>query len=327
MFQYFLYNKKTDYLERWQNGTFRTNCLDCLDRTNVTQTALAKKAMEMQIKDLAGQPFVSEMSRFMQIVNESWANNGDSLSRAYTGTGAMKSSYTRKGKHTFAGLIDDGIKSLTRVYVNTFKDEDNQEAIDMFLGKIEDLNDDTDQSPEDVWVRSQIVQRQLEFSTLQAQNILVGSFNCNAQTPRDNMDISDWLTPIKVEHDTIDMYIFGFQEIVELNATQIWNSDTQNCRAWEMAIQNRLNTMRKGKRVVLLRSSQLVGIFICIFVVEDQIAQYRGVDAQTVSVGLQGLTGNKGAAAIRFQYKDSCVKSFEKKGGASIKAGTNSKIW
>jgi hypothetical protein len=119
VFQYYLYNKKAAYLERWQNGCFRTNCLDCLDRTNVTQTALAKKALEMQLKDLAGQPFISEMSRFAQVFNDQWANNGDSLSKAYTGTGAMKSSYTRKGKHTFAGLIDDGIKSLTRVYVRS----------------------------------------------------------------------------------------------------------------------------------------------------------------------------------------------------------------
>jgi len=55
----------------------------------------------------------------------------------------------------------------------------------------------------------------------------------------------------------------------------------------------------------MLRSAQLVGIFMVIFVVEDQIQLYRGVDAETVKVGVQGLAGNKGAVGMRFVYKDS----------------------
>lgn len=32
-----------------------------------------------------------------------WAENGDSLSKIYTGTGALRSEYTRSGKVTWAG--------------------------------------------------------------------------------------------------------------------------------------------------------------------------------------------------------------------------------
>lgn len=56
--------------------------------------------------------------------------------------------------------------------------------------------------------------------------------------------------------------------------------------------------------MVLLRSEQLVGIFICLFVAEDQVDKFRGVDATTVKVGVQGLAGNKGAIGLRFLYKD-----------------------
>jgi hypothetical protein len=57
-----------------------------------------------------------------QVVNSFWADNGDSLSNAYTGTGAIKSDYTRTGgKRTFGGLMGDLGKSLTRIYINTFK--------------------------------------------------------------------------------------------------------------------------------------------------------------------------------------------------------------
>lgn len=32
-----------------QQGSFRVNCIDCLDRTNIVQTALAKTVMDIQV--------------------------------------------------------------------------------------------------------------------------------------------------------------------------------------------------------------------------------------------------------------------------------------
>lgn len=49
------------------------------------------------------------------------ADNGDNISNSYTGTGAMKSAYTRTGKRTIKGMVDDSKKSLERVYQNNFK--------------------------------------------------------------------------------------------------------------------------------------------------------------------------------------------------------------
>ena len=43
-----------------QEGVFRVNCIDCLDRTNVVQTALAKWVLENQVTSLIkvqGDPF------------------------------------------------------------------------------------------------------------------------------------------------------------------------------------------------------------------------------------------------------------------------------
>ncbi len=33
-----------------QQGVFRTNCIDCLDRTNVVQSMLAQKCLESQLQ-------------------------------------------------------------------------------------------------------------------------------------------------------------------------------------------------------------------------------------------------------------------------------------
>lgn len=40
---YFLYDRESDIILKLQNGVFRTNCLDCLDRTNVVQTYLCSE--------------------------------------------------------------------------------------------------------------------------------------------------------------------------------------------------------------------------------------------------------------------------------------------
>jgi phosphatidylinositol 4-phosphatase len=36
-----------------QRGVFRVNCIDCLDRTNVVQSALARAVLESQLETLA----------------------------------------------------------------------------------------------------------------------------------------------------------------------------------------------------------------------------------------------------------------------------------
>ena len=63
-----------------------------------------------------------------------WADHGDDISRQYAGTGALKSGFTRTGKRTTMGLLDDGVKSVTRYYLNTFQDGQKQDALDLASG-------------------------------------------------------------------------------------------------------------------------------------------------------------------------------------------------
>ncbi|XP_034249540.1 phosphatidylinositide phosphatase SAC2 isoform X2 [Thrips palmi] len=118
-----------------QKGVFRVNCIDCLDRTNVVQTALAKAAMEIQLYKLGlippeGTMPVTLRSMFQQL----WANNGDIISKQYAGTNALKGDYTRTGERKFTGLMKDGMNSANRYYLNRFKDVYRQATIDFMLG-------------------------------------------------------------------------------------------------------------------------------------------------------------------------------------------------
>ena len=112
-----------------QEGIFRTNCLDCLDRTNLIQTIISQMTIEqfLQHRD------EHATNDFWIWHSSLWADNGDSLSKIYAGTGALKSSFTRHGKMSLAGAIADARKSATRVYINNFTDKGRQNTIDMLL--------------------------------------------------------------------------------------------------------------------------------------------------------------------------------------------------
>uniref|UniRef100_A0A673SYT2 Inositol polyphosphate-5-phosphatase F n=1 Tax=Suricata suricatta TaxID=37032 RepID=A0A673SYT2_SURSU len=118
-----------------QEGIFRVNCMDCLDRTNVVQAAIARVVMEHQLKKLGvmppEQPLPVKCGRIYQVM---WANNGDSVSRQYAGTAALKGDFTRTGERKLAGVMKDGVNSANRYYLNRFKDAYRQAVIDLMQG-------------------------------------------------------------------------------------------------------------------------------------------------------------------------------------------------
>lgn len=98
-----------------QKSVFRVNCMDCLDRTNVVQTAFGKAVLESQLVKLGLAPPYSPIpEQLKQPFMMLWANNGDVISRQYAGTNALKGDYTRTGERKFTGLMKDGMNSANR---------------------------------------------------------------------------------------------------------------------------------------------------------------------------------------------------------------------
>lgn len=101
-----------------QQGVFRVNCIDCLDRTNVVQTAIARVVLVTQLTKLGLIPPEHELPADLGTVFQGlWANNGDALSRQYAGTNALKGDFTRTGERNFSGLMKDGMNSASRYYL------------------------------------------------------------------------------------------------------------------------------------------------------------------------------------------------------------------
>ena len=55
-----------------------------------------------------------------------WADNGDMISKHYTGTGSTHTNVTRKGKRDIKGIIDHGFKSCMRLYQQFVDDNQKQ---------------------------------------------------------------------------------------------------------------------------------------------------------------------------------------------------------
>ncbi|ROT62709.1 phosphatidylinositol-3-phosphatase SAC1 [Penaeus vannamei] len=133
---YFLFRDGVVLLE--QEGVFRTNCIDCLDRTNVVQSMLARKQLQSVLTRMAiliEKQKIQDQFSFESMFKNVWADNADIISTEYSGTGALKTDFTRTGKRTHMGMMKDLWNSGVRYIKNNFFDGDRQDALDMFLGK------------------------------------------------------------------------------------------------------------------------------------------------------------------------------------------------
>ncbi|KAG4303873.1 hypothetical protein PORY_002727 [Pneumocystis oryctolagi] len=120
-----------------QTSVVRTNCMDCLDRTNVIQSALARWMLTKQLKDIGifnKNENIEDYPEFDNMFRNMWADNADFISISYSGTGALKTDFTRTGKRTKNGEFHDFINSVLRYFRNNFTDGPRQDAYDLFLG-------------------------------------------------------------------------------------------------------------------------------------------------------------------------------------------------
>ncbi|CAA3005538.1 Phosphoinositide phosphatase SAC6 [Olea europaea subsp. europaea] len=134
--RYLLLNEKGEKVEG-QLGVMRTNCIDCLDRTNVTQSMIGRKMLEFQLRRLGvfdAEETISTHHNFDESFKILWANHGDEVSIQYSGTSALKGDFVRYGKRTVQGILNDGYNALMRYYLNNFRDGTKQDAMDLVQG-------------------------------------------------------------------------------------------------------------------------------------------------------------------------------------------------
>ncbi|KAG7007150.1 inositol-1,4,5-trisphosphate 5-phosphatase 1 [Physcia stellaris] len=290
-----------------QTGVFRTNCLDCLDRTNLIQTIISQMALESFLSPRNE----SASAEFWMRHSSVWADNGDALSKIYAGTGALKTSFTRHGKMSLSGAIADARKSATRMYINNFADKGRQNTIDMLLGRLVDQAPVHLFDPINDFVNAELKRRINEYSTTEEIQIWVGTFNLNGRGSGVKEDLAVWLCPqLNRLQQHPEIVAVGFQEIVELSPQQIMSTDPVRRQAWEDAVRKTLNDNAKkhsSEDYILLRSGQLVGAALMIFVKSSTLKSIKNVEGSVRKTGMSGMAGNKGAVAIRLDYANTRI--------------------
>eukprot|EP00158_Paraphelidium_tribonemae_P003429 Partr_v1_DN26119_c0_g1_i3_m10483 putative SAC1 suppressor of actin mutations 1-like (yeast) len=134
------FHSEGDVTKELQTSVVRTNCVDCLDRTNVVQSEIARQVVTLQLRALgifSANETIPDSKEFNNVFKNTWADNANAVSMMYSGTGALKTDFTRTGKRTHMGALSDGFNSAVRYVKNNFLDGSRQDAYDLVSGKYE----------------------------------------------------------------------------------------------------------------------------------------------------------------------------------------------
>ena len=119
-----------------QNGIARTNCIDCLDRTNAAQFVIGKRALGHQLRAL-GVIHDNSMEYDTDAVNlftHMYHDHGDTIAIQYGGSHLVNTMETYRKINQWSSHSRDMVESFKRYYNNSFLDKQRQEAYNLFLG-------------------------------------------------------------------------------------------------------------------------------------------------------------------------------------------------
>ncbi|KAH7907384.1 SacI homology domain-containing protein [Hygrophoropsis aurantiaca] len=119
-----------------QNGICRTNCVDCLDRTNAAQFVFGKRALGHQLYALGivRNPNLAFDSDAVNMLTEMYHDHGDTIALQYTGSALVNRVETYRRMPHWNSHSRDIIENIRRFYTNSLLDADKQTAINLFLG-------------------------------------------------------------------------------------------------------------------------------------------------------------------------------------------------
>lgn len=229
-----------------------------------------------------------------------WADNGDFISIHYAGTGSTTSNVTRTGKGGFLNMLDHGMKSIERFYVNNFEDHLKQEGIDLLLGQD---NGGFYWSQFDQFTK-ELESQTHEFVTFSPLSVFILSWNIGGFKPS-NLDLVD-LNFLNFEnYGNPDIVAVGFQEVVNLNMKNMMSTNNDKLVSlWENIITTNLNKIDK---YFVVASQNLIGCLLVVFVKENVKDRIKKVDTDLISLGLAGKLGNKGAVLIKLEIDDTAI--------------------
>ena len=323
LFNFFSIDITTEKVLSIQNGTTRTNCLDCLDRTNVIESRISWLFLEkifiylkFDDKDIQflfnkkEKFFAPSKNTFKENFKDIWAENGDLISIQYAGTASTITTVTKTGGHNLKGIITHGVATVSRFYQGTFEDLFKQECFDIFLQKNFDhllLNLDPN-------IKKELLSRKNEYIKYIDLNIFIGNYNLSGKSLNDPNDIINWLiiykgNPLNKDIDLHnifpDFYILGFEDIIESSIFSKSNKEKKNSIKQIITdILSKIYQPENNDSYQLMEELDYHGLYLLIFVKASCIKYVKKIESKIIK---SSLMENNGSLLIRFNLNDSKI--------------------
>ncbi|KAF4589614.1 Inositol polyphosphate-related phosphatase [Ophiocordyceps camponoti-floridani] len=179
---------------------------------------------------------------------------------------------------------------------------------------------------QDDWLEEDMKSKDVDYCDFDELRATVMTWNAGASTPhslRYSDSDSSFFQDLVRSSGSPDMFIFGFQELVDLEDKTATARRFLKGKKKEGTDQERMSHQYRDWRDFLiktlddyvpaddlyhlLQSAPLVGLFTCVFVKASLRERIRNVCAAEVKRGMGGLHGNKGAVVVRFQVDDTSL--------------------
>ena len=188
-------------------------------------------------------------------------------------------------------------------------------------------------------IESEMQERDVQYCRFREIRASVLTWNVGASTPYDIR--SDFIADAIHVEDPPELLVFGFQELVDLEDRTVTaksilgmhkKKDASRAdhisrvyREWRDYLGKCIHRyMDTSVSYTEVHTSSLIGLFLCVFVRQDERRNIKAVDASEVKCGMKGHYGNKvnasvlsfesssintdqGALILRFTYDDSSI--------------------
>ncbi|ORX90705.1 DNase I-like protein [Basidiobolus meristosporus CBS 931.73] len=156
---------------------------------------------------------------------------------------------------------------------------------------------DSDQIKED-YILNKMQERESEFTLVDNIKLFIGTWNVNGRPSKESL--IPWFQSSK-ELVNADIIAIGFQEMDLSPEAYLLNDGTKE-EEWDNSVRQVLALMKDS--YTKLRSKQLVGMLLMIYVKEQHVKDIEYVADNSAGCGIMGMMGNKGGVAIRIKFRD-----------------------
>lgn len=292
----FCWVDKTGEVVQRQKGVVRTNCIDCLDRTNLVQGQISLYIVLQQAQRLGiFGPLCEPPEVLVQTLQAMWADNGDVISTQYAGTAALKGDVTRNGERKLMGVMKDGYNSASRYYLTHTRDAQRQKAINIVTGQeeVEEKVEEENEKEEEENI-SRMVTETIQFLVPTQQTVIAGWGLINACQSSDEIDTVVILTRnnlyiVTYEIDGEKMTDVQIVALEDINAIEVGSSGNNRQCARIETLEGvfiwRPSTVRLFNNAALRLKSL------------EEANEYIASVAEQIQVGRNMHTGSEGLVA------------------------------